>query len=100
MRSIAWIAVALPVFSTGCVGTVTVLRPALTGSSSSIESSLVRVCPKSTTGAKEAQILAELENLNRTGELAKVDTLATEWERLNDGAKSCKQPSNQKSSQP
>lgn len=90
MRSTALIVAALLVCLPGCAKPVTVRQPVLVGSSLIIQSSLARVCPKPTTNTNQAKILVELEALDSSGELAKVDTLATEWDRLNEGARACR----------
>jgi hypothetical protein len=84
-----WIAPALAACSIGCADTATV-RLALTGEAAEIRAGLARACPRPTPEKQKAAILAELESLDASGMLTRVDTLATEWERLDAGARACR----------
>ncbi len=65
-------------------------RPALTGEAPQIREGLARACPRPTAEKQKAAILAELESLDAAGMIARVDTLAAEWERLDAGAHACR----------
>lgn len=88
MRLIPWTVAALLVCLPACI--TTVQRPGLTGNTDQIKTAVSRACPRPSSPAKIAAITAELESLDAGGMVGRVDTLATEWERLNDGARACK----------
>lgn len=90
MRSIALIAAAPLVFLPACVNQA-MERPALQGSDTVVKTEVSRVCPNPTTDARKAEILLELEKLSGAGILGDIDVLATEWERLDAGARKCKE---------
>lgn len=71
-------------------GNMATERLALIGEAPQIRAGVARACPRPTAEKQKAAILAELESLDAAGMIARVDTLATEWERLDDGAKKCK----------
>ncbi|WP_026784292.1 hypothetical protein [Pleomorphomonas koreensis] len=89
MRWIKPIAAALLACLPACAELATE-RPALTGEASQIREGLARACPRPTTEKQKAAILAELESLDAAGMIARVDMLATEWERLDAGARACR----------
>lgn len=74
------IAVALGMLLAACVST-SAEKPVAD------KSEIARACPKSTGKDKLLAIALYLETAPESPGL---DLLATEWERLNDGAKSCK----------
>lgn len=65
-------------------------RPALTGEAPQIRAGVARACPRPTAEKQKAAILAGLESLDAAGMIDRVDALATEWERLDDGAIKCR----------
>lgn len=89
MLSTKPIAAALLACLPACADTATE-RPALTGEAPQIRQGVARACPRSTAEKQKAAILAELEGLDAAGMIARVDTLATEWERLDAGARACR----------
>lgn len=65
-------------------------RPALTGEAHQIRKGLARACPRPTPEKQKTEILAELETLDGLRLLNAVNTLSTEWERLDAGARACR----------
>jgi hypothetical protein len=80
------IGAALLVYLTGCVAPVTDPLPIV--QRQAIRKALAPICPTPTPGSKITIIASELEAAINAG--VPPDTLAAEWERLQEGAMSCK----------
>lgn len=89
MRLINATGVALLASLAGCVG-ASVTAPALTGNPQAIAAKLARACPTPTPAMKLNAIADELAALAARGDIAAVDVLASEWERLDEGARTCR----------
>lgn len=86
-RSTAVIAAVLAMFLAGC-GPEQVKTAVLTGNREAIRAQIARACPSPTTPERLNRIVDELRAANAAG--VPPNTLATEWERLDEGARACR----------
>lgn len=86
MRSMPWIVVALMTSLAGCVSD-SVDRP--TVATDAIRAGLARACPTPTPTPRLEVIADYLEHADPSPGL---DALATEWERLDEGARAARSP--------
>lgn len=79
--------VALTLFLVGCE---TFKQPALSGNSQSIRASLADICPtpSSLTPAQAGQVADAIEAVPAANAQG-IEILATEWDRLDNGARIC-----------
>ncbi len=89
-RSMPWIAAALLTLLTGCgnVSRINQMQPVIMDDTKAArQMAMALMCPTPTDGSKAAKIATYLEGAKPDPNL---DVLATEWERLDDGSRSCR----------
>ena len=84
--------ITLPMMAlAGCVtASGPISTPALTGTTTEVRTIVRRVCAETMTDNTRRAVLAELDTLDATGLIGRVDTIATELERFDKAARACR----------